>query len=111
MDVEFKNFLKKGEYKDYALYMTLKTHFDNIVGEGFGYNYAYTYTGLNRVYQAAGRVIRTASDVGFVVLADDRFAKISHRRTFPESWQNIKYVRDEKGLLGELSAFWKKHNK
>ena len=29
----------------------LKDHFDKTIGEGLGYNYAYTYTGLNRVYQ------------------------------------------------------------
>ena len=86
----------------------LKKHFDDIVGEGMGYNYAYTYTGLNRVYQAAGRVIRTAKDVGFVVLADDRFAKMSHRKTFPESWDNIKYVSDENMLNSELVSFWNK---
>lgn len=70
----------------------LKSHFDKTLGEGRGFNFAYTYTGLNHVFQAGGRVIRTATDHGFVVLADDRYMKISHRGNFPEQWKNYKIV-------------------
>ncbi len=87
----------------------LKEHFDLTIGEGHGYNYAYTYTGLNRVYQAGGRVIRTSTDKGFIVLADDRYSKISHRRTFPTSWKNISYADSIYQLKQCISDFWKYH--
>ena len=86
----------------------LKEHFDKTIGEGLGYNYAYTYTGLNRVYQAGGRVIRTKDDKGFVVLADDRYGKISHRRTFPNSWKNeVKMLLSTRALEKTIEDFWK----
>ena len=87
----------------------LKEHFDKTIGEGLGYNYAYTYTGLNRVYQAGGRVIRTTDDRGFVVLVDDRYGKISHRRTFPTAWKNdIKMILSSSALEKTIRDFWKK---
>ena len=86
----------------------LKEHFDKTIGEGLGYNYAYTYTGLNRVYQAGGRVIRTKDDKGFVVLADDRYGKISHRRKFPTAWKNdIKMILSPSALEKTIKDFWK----
>lgn len=86
----------------------LKEHFDKTIGEGLGYNYAYTYTGLNRVYQAGGRVIRTKDDKGFVVLADDRYSKISHRRTFPTAWKNdVKMLLSPSALEKTVKDFWK----
>ncbi len=85
----------------------LKEHFDNTIGEGLGYNYAYTYTGLNRVYQAGGRVIRTKDDKGFVILADDRYSKISHRRTFPTAWKNdIKMLLSPDKVGKTVKEFW-----
>ena len=84
----------------------LKTHFDKTIGEGMGYNYAYTYTGLNRVYQAGGRVIRTKTDTGFVILADDRYAKLSHKRTFPETWSGAKTILSIDKLSETLESFW-----
>ena len=87
----------------------LKEHFDKTIGEGLGYNYAYTYTGLNRVYQAGGRVIRTKDDKGFVVLVDDRYGKISHRRTFPTAWKNdVKMLLSPSALEKTIYDFWKK---
>ena len=86
----------------------LKEHLDKTIGEGLGYNYAYTYTGLNRVYQAGGRVIRTKDDKGFVVLADDRYSKISHRRTFPTAWKNdVKMLLSPSALEKTVKDFWK----
>ncbi len=87
----------------------LKEHFDKTIGEGLGYNYAYTYTGLNRVYQAGGRVIRTKEDKGFVVLVDDRYGKISHRRTFPNSWKHdIKMLLTPSKVGETVKEFWDK---
>ena len=53
---------------------------------GAGFDYAYTYPGLNRVLQAAGRVIRSEEDRGFVILVDKRFAGWKYRELYPEWW-------------------------
>ena len=52
-----------------------------------GYDYTYLYPGIQKVVQAAGRVIRTPQDQGVVVLMDDRFAKAKVRNLLPDWWQ------------------------
>jgi Rad3-related DNA helicase len=54
---------------------------------GAGYDYAYLYPGLQKVVQAAGRVIRTTSDEGVVVLIDDRFGSAQVRSLLPKWWK------------------------
>ncbi len=54
---------------------------------GAGYEYAYLYPGLQKVVQAAGRVIRTTSDRGAVFLIDDRFARAEVRALLPDWWE------------------------
>ena len=53
---------------------------------GAGYAYTYLYPGIQRVVQAAGRVIRTEQDRGIVYLLDDRFARTEVRRLLPRWW-------------------------
>jgi Rad3-related DNA helicase len=54
---------------------------------GRGYDYAYQFPGLQKVVQAAGRVIRSEEDRGVVWLLDDRFARSEVRRLLPAWWQ------------------------
>jgi Rad3-related DNA helicase len=54
---------------------------------GTGYEYAYLYPGLQKVVQAAGRVIRTPSDRGVVYLMDDRFTRGEVRALLPKWWR------------------------
>ncbi|WP_296220121.1 ATP-dependent DNA helicase [Pseudomonas sp. UBA2684] len=54
---------------------------------GSGYDYTYLYPGLQKVVQAAGRVIRTQQDQGVVYLIDDRFNQPAIRRLLPTWWQ------------------------
>lgn len=56
-------------------------------GTAHGYDYAYLYPGLQKVVQAAGRVIRTPADRGVVCLMDDRFAHSKVRRLLPAWWR------------------------
>jgi DNA excision repair protein ERCC-2 len=56
-------------------------------GEGCAYDYAYLYPGLQKVVQAAGRVIRTPDDRGVICLIDDRFAQAKVRRLLPAWWR------------------------
>ncbi|MBL7230991.1 MAG: ATP-dependent DNA helicase [Pseudomonas sp.] len=53
---------------------------------GSGYDYTYLYPGIQKVVQAAGRVIRTRQDQGVVMLIDDRFAEPEVRPLLPRWW-------------------------
>lgn len=71
-----------------------------------GKEYAYLYPALNRIMQAAGRVIRTEKDRGVIVLADDRLRDPVCRKIFPSTWKRLKYVRDRASLGEHIAAFW-----
>ena len=75
---------------------------------GMGYDFAYRYPGMNKVLQASGRVIRTDSDHGVVLLLDDRFSTGSYRRLFPAHWSHARIVYDEEQLTDALREFWDK---
>lgn len=87
----------------------IKEYFDNTRENG--YAYAYTYPGMNKVLQAAGRVIRSEDECGVVVLVDDRFATQEYKILMPEYWSHIKYVGSAKVLLDTVASFWQKQNK
>lgn len=85
----------------------LKSYFDRKGMDGFAY--AYQYPGMNKVLQAAGRVIRTTEDRGVIVLMDDRFATASYQNLFPREW--AEYIRCRAETLPDhLSDFWLKNN-
>jgi len=73
---------------------------------GCGYDYAYTYPGMNAVLQAAGRVIRTESDRGIVVLIDDRLSEPKYRALFPHEWRGAKLVGNARSLAETARRFW-----
>lgn len=72
-----------------------------------GFSYAYLYPGMNKVLQAAGRVIRTEEDIGIVVLLDSRFTQSAYRAVFPAEWENI-LTGDRKKITDGIGDFWKK---
>jgi Rad3-related DNA helicase len=53
---------------------------------GAGYDYTYLYPGMQKVVQAAGRVIRSQQDKGVVMLIDDRFGEARVRQLLPRWW-------------------------
>lgn len=65
----------------------IRGYFDAKGGKGFAY--AYTYPGMIKVLQAAGRLIRTESDRGVVLLLDDRFLERELRASFPREWSDV----------------------
>jgi Rad3-related DNA helicase len=81
----------------------LMNYYEKRSGEGF--DYAYRYPGMNKVLQAGGRVIRTAEDVGVILLLDDRFLQSDYRNLFPREWEqrSICNLGNVKEKLGE---FW-----
>ncbi len=70
-----------------------------------GYDYAYQYPGMNKVLQAAGRVIRTAEDRGVILLLDDRFLRPEIQELFPREWTEYGLVTRET-VGGWLKHFW-----
>ncbi len=73
-----------------------------------GTEYAYIYPGMNKVFQAAGRVIRTEEDRGVILLIDDRFRDPIYKKSIPTLWRGMKYVGDAKELKTRIEAFWKR---
>lgn len=82
----------------------LRDYFENKCERG--YDYAYTYPGMIRVLQAAGRVIRGETDRGVVVLIDDRWAQEPYLHLFPSHWQGIVAAGDAASLARRLQIFW-----
>ena len=82
----------------------LRRYFDEKNGQGF--DFAYRYPGMNKVLQAAGRVIRTPEDRGVVLLIDDRFGYSEYSRLFPPHWSHRKALHQPQQLREELAAFW-----
>ena len=72
---------------------------------GAGFDYAYTFPGMNRVLQAIGRVIRSETDRGVVLLVDARFAEQRYRRLFPAWWRPA-CVRNLPHISEALRQFW-----
>ncbi len=72
-----------------------------------GFSYAYQYPGMNKVTQAAGRVIRTVADIGVVMLLDERFWQNSYRSMFPREWSGAERVSLE-NVEERVDLFWKK---
>ena len=68
----------------------LKAYFDESGDNGF--DYSYRYPGMNKVLQAAGRVIRTVDDVGIIALLDERFLQSAYRKMFPREWEYFETV-------------------
>lgn len=81
-----------------------RVYYDDRCGRGF--DYAYLYPGMNKVLQAAGRVIRTITDRGCILLLDERFMQSQYTALFPREWSNIRYVNRE-SMKGFLNDFWK----
>ena len=81
----------------------LRNFFDARGGDGF--DYVYRFPGMNKVQQAAGRVIRTLTDVGVIALLDERFLQRDNQKLFPREWQDCKSCTLEQ-VDELLEAFW-----
>jgi Rad3-related DNA helicase len=80
-----------------------KEYYDEKKGRGF--DYAYLYPGVNKVFQAGGRVIRTAEDKGAILLLDQRFLQRQYLSLFPREWFPYQIVNGEE-MKEELRKFW-----
>ncbi|QWB99886.1 PD-(D/E)XK nuclease family protein [Mycoplasmatota bacterium] len=82
----------------------LKSHYDLEFRQGF--DYAYTYPGLNKVIQAVGRVIRTESDKGIAILLDDRFTMRKYLKLYPNAWNHLEVCNDPQDIEDMTRSFW-----
>lgn len=81
----------------------MKRCYDEMGLDGFAY--AYRYPGMNKVLQAAGRVIRTEEDRGVVALLDERFLERDYQRLFPREWEDHVICRVD-DVMESLEQFW-----
>ena len=82
----------------------IKDYFNHNVGEGF--EYAYVYPGMNKVLQAAGRVIRSENDRGAILLIDDRYSTNRYKQLFPSEWSHYKRIATKSQMKSILEKFW-----
>lgn len=83
----------------------IRQYFEEQSGNGF--DYAYQYPGMNKVLQAAGRVIRTQDDIGIVALLDERFLQRSYQRMFPREWADYQVTTCSHAAF-HVGEFWKR---
>jgi DNA excision repair protein ERCC-2 len=80
----------------------IRSYFD---GRGAGFDFAYRFPGINRVLQAAGRVIRTDQDRGALLLVDQRFCRSTYQGLLPDQWATA-IVGSDRQLKNRLKRFW-----
>lgn len=78
---------------------------------GHGFDFAYQLPGLNNVFQAAGRLIRTNQDIGNVILMDQRFSQNRYQKLFPANWHAGNLIKsfNQNQTKQALDNFWKMH--
>lgn len=81
----------------------LRNYYDENGEDGF--SYAYLYPGMNKVLQAAGRVIRTNEDEGVILLLDDRFLRPNYQSMFPREWNSFRIV-NRYNSKNTMKEFW-----
>ena len=81
----------------------LKNHYDQISGNGF--DYAFRFPGINKVLQAAGRVIRTTEDRGVLLLLDERFLQSDYQWLYPREWEDRKSCNLDT-VTAYITEFW-----
>jgi DNA excision repair protein ERCC-2 len=84
----------------------IRAYFDQ---QDNGFDVAYRFPGINRVLQAAGRVIRSDRDRGAILLVDKRFCRSDYRFLLPSQW-TIQYVGSARQLETHLAHFWSTSN-
>jgi DNA excision repair protein ERCC-2 len=83
----------------------LRSHFDEAFDSGF--DFAYTFPGLNKVIQAVGRLIRSETDRGVALLLDDRFTSRKYMNLYPKEWSHLRIINDPVRLRRAIHEFWK----
>jgi DNA excision repair protein ERCC-2 len=88
----------------------MRKYYDEFYGAGF--DYAYSYPAMAKAIQSAGRVIRSETDRGIIILMDNRFMQPSYSRSMPTDWfkTSPQELVVSASLLKEISEFWSKRS-
>lgn len=75
-----------------------------------GFDYAYAIPAMAKAVQAAGRVIRSETDCGLIVLMDSRFVQPGYSRSMPKDWfeRDVNELVSE-SILKEVAEFWERN--
>lgn len=84
----------------------LKEYYDKNSENMVGFNYAYTYPGINKVLQAAGRVIRSDTDKGFILYIDSRFRQPLYHNIMKEIYPDAISAISPSQVRNKLKLFW-----
>lgn len=85
----------------------VKDYFQSIGKNGF--DFAYVFPGMNKVMQAAGRVIRSENDIGIVIFIDSRFSYYKYNYLLKEQYQGAYRLRNVEQINYFVDDFWQKH--
>lgn len=88
----------------------IRNYFDERYGKEHGFNYTYVYPAMAKAIQSAGRVIRSESDKGVIILMDSRFLQNTYAEAMPQGWfrETPKELVSQR-ILADLESFWKRH--
>lgn len=89
---------------------SMKKYYDEQYKDGFAY--AYAYPAMAKAVQAAGRVIRSETDCGIVILMDGRFVEAGYSKSMPSDWftESPRELVSQ-SILKEVAAFWEETEK
>lgn len=86
---------------------TMREYYEKTYGKGAGFDYAYSFPAMAKAVQAAGRVIRSETDRGLIVLMDGRFVQSSYTQSMPTDWFKAgAYELVSASILKEVTEFW-----
>ncbi len=77
--------------------------------EEVAYDYTYTYPGINKVFQASGRVIRSENDKGIIMLIDTRYISNKYQNLLEDNFENIYNLNKDVKLDTIIEQFWKQY--
>lgn len=85
----------------------IRTYYENRYGKDKAFNYAYVYPAMAKAIQSAGRVIRSETDRGVIVMLDSRFLQTAYSETMPDGWfQESPQELVSKQILADVKSFW-----
>lgn len=88
----------------------IRNYFDERYGKEHGFNYTYVYPAMAKAIQSAGRVIRSESDKGVIILMDSRFLQNTYAEAMPQGWfKETPRELVSQRILADLESFWKRH--
>jgi DNA excision repair protein ERCC-2 len=87
----------------------IKNYFHERFGKDQAFNYTYVYPAMAKAIQSAGRVIRSESDRGVIIMMDPRFLEQAYAESMPQGWfkESPKELVSTK-ILNDLENFWRK---